>query len=74
MARVGQEGLNNFLTDHHSSFLLGCEIMSLGRRQKRLGRHHPSVDTDMMKVRSKCTSLHAVDGWPIERDESDRVA
>ena len=24
-----------------------------------------------MTVRSKCTSLHAVDGWPIERDESD---
>ena len=29
------------------------------------------VDTDTMKLRSKCTSLHAVDGWPIERDESD---
>ena len=27
-----------------------------------------------MKVRSKCTSLHAVDGWPIKRDESDRFA
>ena len=32
MARIGQEGLNNFLTDHLSRYLLGCGIRSLGRR------------------------------------------
>ena len=32
MARIGQEGLNNFLTDHLSRYLLGCGVRSLGRR------------------------------------------
>ena len=26
MARIGQEGLNNFLTDHLLRFLLGCVV------------------------------------------------
>ena len=42
MARIGQEGLNNFLTDHLSSFLLGSPVRSPKGRQKRSER--PSAD------------------------------
>ena len=35
MARIGQEGLNNFLTDHLLRFLLGCGVRAPGSAQKR---------------------------------------
>ena len=42
MARIGQEGLNNFLTDHLSRFLPGSPVRSPKGRQKRSER--PSAD------------------------------
>ena len=33
--RIGQEGLNNFLTDHLLRFLLGCGVRAPGSAQKR---------------------------------------
>ena len=42
MVRIGQEGLNNFLTDHLSRFLPGSPVRSPKGRQKRSER--PSAD------------------------------
>ena len=42
MARIGQECLNNFLTDHLSRFLPGSPVRSPKGRQKRSER--PSAD------------------------------
>ena len=42
MARIGQEGLNNFLTDHLSRFVPGSPVRSPKGRQKRSER--PSAD------------------------------
>ena len=40
MVRIGQEGLNNFLTDHLLRFLLRCVVRAPGSAEKRHGRLH----------------------------------
>ena len=54
MARIGQEGLNNFLTDHLLRFLLGCGVRAPGSAQKR----HLEALLDRFPAGSKCAAGH----------------
>ena len=69
MARVGQEGLNNFLTDHLSRFLSGSPVRPSRRalRARLLHRHRRRPPETMMVAIATLLFIEEI-RQTIERD------